>query len=174
MRIAITGGVASGKTTICKKLEVLGYYIFYSDVEAKILTSDNEIKYKIIKEFGGRSYLNNIYNVEYIRNIVFNNKLKLDILNSIFKNAIIDKYLILSNKYKISFFESALIFEHNLEKHFDCIIGVYCDKKEVYKRLKKRNNFTRADSNNIINNQEDNLEKMKKCDIVMNTTNWNC
>ena len=48
-------------------------------------------------------------------------------------------------EHDVLFFESALIFEHNLEKNFDSIIGVYCSDKLVYKRLKDRNGFDDKD-----------------------------
>ena len=100
MRIAITGGIGSGKTTICKYFENKGYFVFYSDVEAKLLANTNvEIKKQIIKLFGKESYINDTYNLEYIRSIVFNDTLKLQELNKcfmvlLFKNLLINHQII--------------------------------------------------------------------------------
>jgi dephospho-CoA kinase len=73
MRIAITGGICSGKSSICKIIKDSGYFVFNSDDEAKILANTNlKIKEQIITLFGTDSYVNDIYNTSYVRNIVFN------------------------------------------------------------------------------------------------------
>ena len=89
MKIGVTGGICCGKTTVCKYIETLGYQIFYSDIEAKKLVYDKQVKDEIICKFGNDAYINNIYNTKYIRDIVFNNKEKLNALNMIFKNIVI-------------------------------------------------------------------------------------
>ena len=171
MKICITGGIATGKSTICKYFESKGYFVFYSDIEAKYFVNNNNvIKQQIIKIFGEESYIDNEYNVDYIRDIVFKNKSKLKLLDNLFKKVVIEKYKKQSLVHSISFFETALVFEHNLQSNFDLIIGVYCKKKEIIKRLKKRNNFNESQVNKIINNQLNNKEKMKKCNIIIDTT----
>ena len=142
MRIAITGGICSGKSSICKIIKDSGYFVFNSDDEAKILANTNlKIKEKVISLFGTDSYVNGNYNTSYIRNIVFNDKHKLEELNKCFQGLILNEYDNKSLNYEISFFESALIFEHNLQDKFNVIIGVYCNEVETIKRLKQRNGF---------------------------------
>ena len=146
MRIAITGGIGSGKTTVCKYFENKGYFVFYSDIEAKLLANTNiGIKEKIINIFGNESYIKDIYNLEYIRSIVFNDTLKLQELNKCFDGVVIQEFINKSSNHKISFFESALIFEHNLQDNFDLTIGVYCNESKIFERLKKRNGFNEPD-----------------------------
>jgi len=172
MRIAITGGICSGKSSICKIIKDSGYFVFNSDDEAKILANTNlKIKEKVISLFGTDSYVNGNYNTSYIRNIVFNDKHKLEELNKCFQGLILNEYDNKSLNYEISFFESALIFEHNLQDKFNVIIGVYCNEVETIKRLKKRNGFNNNEIHKIINNQLNTKDKMNKCNIVINTTN---
>ena len=172
MKIVITGGIGSGKTTVCKYFENKGYFVFYSDIQAKLLANtDNELKQKIIKLFGTESYVNDTYNLDYIRSIIFNNTLKLQELNKCFDGVVIQEFISKSSNHKISFFESALIFEHNLQDNFDLIIGVYCTEAKIFERLKQRNGFNKKQINKIINNQLNSKEKMNKCNIVINTTN---
>lgn len=172
MRIAITGGIGSGKTTVCKYFENKGYFVFYSDVEAKLLANTNiEIKKQIIKLFGTESYVNNAYNLEYVRNIVFNDALKLDELNKCFDGVVVQEFISKSSNHQISFFESALIFEHDLQNNFDLIIGVYCNKPKIFERLKQRNGFSEEQISKIINNQLNSKEKVNRCNVVINTTN---
>ena len=172
MRIAITGGICSGKSSICKIIKDSGYFVFNSDDEAKILANTNlKIKEKVISLFGTDSYVNGNYNTSYIRNIVFNDKHKLEELNKCFQGLILNEYDNKSLNYEISFFESALIFEHNLQDKFNVIIGVYCNEVETIKRLKKRNGFNNNEIHKIITNQLNTNDKMNKCNIVINTTN---
>lgn len=172
MRIAITGGIGSGKTTVCKYFENKGYFVFYSDVEAKLLANANvEIKKQIIKLFGKESYVNDTYNLEYIRSIVFNDTLKLQELNKCFYGVVIQEFINKSSNHKISFFESALIFEHNLQDNFDLTIGVYCNEVKIFERLKQRNGFDEKQISKIIYNQLNSKEKMNRCNIIFNTTN---
>lgn len=172
MRIAITGGIGSGKTTVCKYFENKGYFVFYSDVEAKFLANTNiEIKEQITNLFGKESYVNDTYNLEYIRSIVFSDMLKLQELNKCFNGVVIQEFINKSSNHKISFFESALIFEHNLQYIFDLTIGVYCNEAKIFERLKQRNGFDEKQVSKIINNQLNSKEKMNNCNIVINTTN---
>jgi len=172
MRIAITGGIGSGKTTVCKYFQNKGHFVFYSDVEAKLLANTNiGIKEQITNLFGKESYINDTYNLEYIRSIVFNDTLKLKELNKCFDGVVIEEFINKSSNHKISFFESALIFEHNLQDNFDLTIGVYCNEAKIFERLKQRNGFDEKQVSKILNNQLNSKEKMNKCDIVINTTN---
>ena len=172
MLVGITGGIASGKTTICKILEENSYSIFYSDIEAKKIANTNqELKLNIIKLFGSDSYINGVYNSDYIRNIVFNDADKLDQLNKCFGNYVINAFLIQSQSNNISIFESALIFEHNLDGYFDLIIGVSCDESVVYERIKNRNGFNDVEIKNIISKQLPQKYKNEICDITIDTTN---
>lgn len=172
MRIAITGGIGSGKTTVCKHFENKGHFVFYSDVEAKLLANINiGIKEQITNLFGKESYINDTYNLEYIRSVVFNDTLKLKELNKCFDGVVIEEFINKSSNHKISFFESALIFEHDLQNNFDLIIGVYCNESKIFERLKQRNGFNEEQVSKIINNQLNSKEKMNKCNIVINTTN---
>jgi dephospho-CoA kinase len=169
IKIGVTGGIGSGKSTVCKYFESLGYTIFYSDIIAKQLANDDiDIKNQIIKEFSEQSYIEGKYNTKFISDIVFKNKSKLDILNNIFSIKILEKFNAISTD--IIFFESALIFEHNIESAFDYIIGVYCDEETTYNRLLNRNSFNKEQADKIINNQLNTKVKMKKCNLVVDTT----
>jgi len=169
IKIGVTGGIGSGKSTVCKYFESLGYNIFYSDIIAKQLANnDIDIKNQIINIFSENSYIDGIYNTKFISDIVFNDKKKLDTLNNIFSTKILKIFNEIDSD--IIFFESALIFEHSIESNFDYIIGVYCDDKTTYERLSNRNGFNKEQSDRIINNQLNTEMKMKKCNFVVDTT----
>ncbi len=171
--VAITGGIASGKSTVCKYLQNKGYTVYYSDVEAKsIANRNNELKNDIIKEFGEESYKDGVYNTKYIANIVFNDKNELDKLNKIFKVHLRQDWYDFVEKHKsekIIFYESALIFEHKVEKDYDYIICVYANIDTIRKRLKHRNNYTDEEIDNRLNKLMNQDYKIKNSDFVINT-----
>lgn len=172
MKIGITGGIGSGKTTICKYFENKGFFVYYSDIEAKKLANNNVvIKENIMKLFGDDSYIDGIYNTKHIRDLVFNDRIKLMELNRCFENIVIEDFIKQSLKHRVSFFESALIFEHKLHQNFDVVIGVYCDEMKVMKRIKERDGFNEKDIINILSNQLEVKNKMERCDVIFNTTN---
>src|SRR5688572_130165 len=84
LKIGLTGGLGSGKSTIAKIFEVLGIPVYYADAEAKrIMGKDPQLKAEIIKHFGQEAYADNQLNRTYISSIVFDNKDKLALLNSL-------------------------------------------------------------------------------------------
>jgi len=85
LQVGITGGIGSGKTTVCKIFEILNIPIYYADDQAKKLMVTNELLIQDIKDFlGPDAYTKEgQLNRPYIANIVFNDQSKLDRLNSL-------------------------------------------------------------------------------------------
>ena len=84
LKVGLTGGIGSGKSTVAKIFEVLGVPVYYADDAAKhIMNTDAELREKIISTFGAGSYVNNELNRPYIASIVFENTEKLALLNSL-------------------------------------------------------------------------------------------
>jgi len=79
LKVGITGGIGSGKTTICKIFEILGIPVFYADdVSKTIMVEDLELKSQIISFFGNDAYFfDGSLNRKYISDIVFKDDLKL-------------------------------------------------------------------------------------------------
>jgi dephospho-CoA kinase len=83
IKVGITGGIGSGKTTICKIFETLGINCYYADNKAKNIINQKEVSDNILSYFGDIIYYNGTLNKIKLRDIVFNNPEKLDILNNI-------------------------------------------------------------------------------------------
>src|SRR3954454_16515273 len=84
LKIGLTGGMGSGKTTVSKIFSVLGIPVFYADDVAKnIMNEDAALKQNLIDAFGIDAYINNTLNRRYIADIVFNDRYKLDRLNAL-------------------------------------------------------------------------------------------
>lgn len=167
--IGLTGGIGSGKSTVSKILLNHNIPVYDSDSKAKkLMNSSNELKEMIIKYFGKNSYQDNQLNKIYISNIIFNNQIKIEKINSLvhpfvfrdfnnWKKNITSKYII---------FESALIFETGSYKNNDFNILVVSDLKERIKRVVKRDRVKEKDVLVRIKNQWNDEKKIPLADYI--------
>jgi dephospho-CoA kinase len=173
LKVGVTGGIGSGKSYICRILESIGYPVFYSDQEAKlIILNDIEVKAKIIAEFGEEAYLNGAYNKVYIASIVFNDSEKLKILNQIVHPAVRKAFNSWAKKQNtpIVFNEAALLFENGSWKDFDKVILVHADIETRIKRLIQRDGSSEEDINRRIKSQWTDEKKMNLADFCINNS----
>jgi dephospho-CoA kinase len=170
LKIGLTGGIGSGKSTVAKVFEVLGIPVYYADEAAReLMNSDPVLKKSIIAHFGEKAYTEKGLNRQYLASIVFNDPGKLTILNSLTHPATISDANSWMNRqtgpYVIK--EAALIFESNANRNLDKVIGVFAPQDIRVKRVMERDRTTREDVMKRISRQIDEEEKMKKCDFVI-------
>ena len=114
LKIGITGGIGSGKSTISKIFELLGVPVFYADDEARNLMNQDQGLIKLIKtEFGENAYTENYLNKKYLAQLVFNNREKLEKLNALVHPAVYQAFELWNVKQKTAYVlkEAALLFE---------------------------------------------------------------
>ena len=170
LKIGLTGGIGSGKTTVSKIFSVLGIPVFYADDIAKTIMNENEdLKQSIIHLFGNEAYINDQLNRKYIASIVFKDKYKLDQLNALVHPVTIaaaDKWMReQTTAYIIK--EAALMFEAGAAAHLDYVIGVYAPQYLRLQRVMHRDGAIREDVLARMNRQLDETIKMKLCDFVV-------
>ena len=169
--IGLTGGIGSGKSTVSKIFEDNGIPIYNSDLIAKDLMNNNiDLKKKMISSFGTKSYIDDKLNKPYISKLVFQNKKKLKIINSIVHPYVLTDFKIWAEK-KISkyvIYESAIIFESGSYKKNDFNILVISDLKKRIERVMKRDKLSKDDVLNRIKNQWNDEKKIPLCDFVIN------
>lgn len=158
--VAITGGFATGKTTVAKFIEDEGFPVIYTDLLAKeLMSNDKEVINAIIDSFGRDAYKdNNSINTQYLSNIVFSNLEQLEVLNRIVHPKVIELmenrlYELVKRGNQLVFVESALIFEAALEDGFDYVICVSCDPNIQIQRAMHRHNLSEQDALKRINSQ---------------------
>ena len=171
IRVAITGGIGSGKSTFANYLASKGYVVINADdISKDILASDESIIKKIIKEFGNDSYKDGKLNKKFIAAQVFSNPAKLNKLNSILHPRVLQKIdTIIEKKYKddkFVFIEAALIYEADIEKKFDYVVLVTTDFNIRLKRSVESGKFTEEDFIGRNNNQIPQEEKEKRADFI--------
>ncbi len=171
LKVGLTGGIGSGKSTVAAIFEVLGIPVYYADAEAKKMMNEDEAIINTIKKiFGEESYQSGKLNREYISSIVFSNPEKLKELNGIIHPATISGALKWMNQqtspYSIK--EAALIFESYSEKDLDYIIGVTAPEAIRIKRAMLRDNISREKVESRIKEQMNEVEKMNLCNFIIN------
>lgn len=170
LRIGITGGIGSGKSTVVKIFETLGIPVYYADAAAKeLMNSDLLLKEKIIKAFGEASYKEGKPDRLFLSSQVFNNPGQLDLLNAIVHPATIEhaeKWMQQqTTPYAIK--EAALIFESGAQKKLDYVIGVFSPEPLRILRTVNRDHITRDEVISRMNSQMEESIKMKLCDFVI-------
>jgi dephospho-CoA kinase len=165
--IGITGGIGSGKTTICKALENMGFPVYYADKRGKYILQQPETIKEICQHFGEDILLpNSKISTKALAEIVFKDKAKLDILNQIIHPKVKNdfNYWCKNQSAGILIKESALIIETN-DKTVDFIIAVVADINERISRVIKRDNSNRELIMDRINNQITDEERIDKSDF---------
>ena len=173
-KVAVTGGIGAGKTTVSNLFEKIGIPVFNSDKIAKeLMHNDKQLKSDIIKAFGDESYINNELNRAYLSDIVFNDETLLNKINSIVHPQVEKEFnqWLLNQQSKYIIYESAIIFENNSEDLFDKIICVIAPEEDVISRVMKRNSFSRDKVISIISNQLPDQVKINKADYIIENIN---
>lgn len=170
LRVGITGGIGSGKTTVSKMFEVLGIPVYYADDAAKRLMNENEeLKQTLQKHFGKDTYLDGVLNRKHLASQVFNNAGQLALLNSIVHPATIkdaeEWMLHQATPYAVK--EAALIFESGSQEYLDKVIGVYAPAAVRINRVMQRDKVTREEVLSRMGKQMDEEIKMRLCDYVI-------
>lgn len=170
LRIGITGGIGSGKSTVAHVFEVLGIPVYYADREAKkMMNEDEELKQGIIQEFGNAAYINGILNRQHIASVVFADKEKLSVLNALVHPATIRHGLQWMERQSTPYVikEAALIFESGSQEYLDYVIGVSAPLNVRIQRTMQRDKVTREEVLSRMQNQIQEDIKMRLCDFVI-------
>lgn len=170
LKIGLTGGIGSGKSTVAKIFETLGIPVYYADTEAKRLMNSSETLKKVIRQnFGEATYENDQLNRKYLGGIVFNNPEKLELLNALIHPVTINdaEQWMQQQSAPYSIKEAALLFESGAAENLDFIVGVYAPQALRIKRVMKRDGLTADEIMKRINRQVNEEMKMKLCDFVI-------
>ena len=170
MIIGLTGGIASGKSTVSKYLAEKGFKVYDADKIAKDISGKKSVQEEIILTFGNE-ILDENGNVDRkkLKEIVFGDKEKLKQLNAIIHPKVIDFYKELKEKNtdKIIIFDVPLLFESGIDKFCDKILVVISDYEIQLDRIVERDKIDRELAEKIIKSQLSNEERIKKADVVI-------
>lgn len=170
--VGITGGIGSGKTTICKIFELLDIPIYYADDRAKeLMNSDPEVKKEIISEFGAQAFKGNSLNKPFLSNKVFNDSGEVKKLNAIVHPAVAKDFEQWVEKQNTDYVlkEAALLIESGSYQNLDFLITVYSPKELRIKRIQQRDPFrSKEQIKGIISKQVTESKRQELADYIIN------
>jgi dephospho-CoA kinase len=170
LRVGITGGIGSGKSTVAKVFEVLGIPIYDADSAAKrIMNEDEQLREQLIQHFGPETYTNGILNRKHLASLVFNNPGKLELLNSLVHPVTIrdSERWMQRQTTPYALKEAALIFESGANANLDYVIGVSAPDALRIHRTMQRDQVTRDEVLARMRKQIKQAIKMRLCDFVI-------
>ena len=151
LKIGLTGGIGSGKSTVAKAFVNLGVPVFYADNQAKKILCSNAVKENLREQWGSSVFFDNgDVNKAALAKIVFNDSKELKILNSFIHPKLMEAFNKWAsekeksqNKYVIM--EAAILFEASFDKNVDKTICVSAPLNNRIERVIKRDNVIKAD-----------------------------
>jgi dephospho-CoA kinase len=172
LKIGITGGIGSGKTTVCKVFELLGIPVFYADTVAKlIMYTDPELKKDIRNTFGVKSYFSDgQLNRPYISSIVFNNESELNKLNALVHPAVFrafDVWLTHHSEAPYIIKEAALLYETESYKMCNLSVLVISPEATRIRRIIARDGISTEEILLRMNRQFSDEQKKKLANHIL-------
>ncbi|MFN3795397.1 MAG: dephospho-CoA kinase [Chitinophagaceae bacterium] len=170
LKVGLTGGIGSGKSTVAKIFQTLGIPVFDADAVAKsIMHTNTSVKAAVIEAFGEAAYRDGELNRKFIADIVFKDPFQLEILNSIVHPATMQAaeewFQQQEAPYVIK--EAALLFEAGSAAGLDLIIGVTAPQHVRIHRVMQRDGVGRQEVLTRMGRQIEDTIKMRLCDVVI-------
>ena len=172
LKVGLTGGIGSGKSTVANLFADLGIPVYNSDERAKwLLNNNSSLQAQIKSEFGDNVYEKGILRTKYLADIVFNNPAKLNRLNSFvhpevaldFRNWLSD-----NSSASIVIKEAAILIESGAYKQLDEIILVTTTQENKLKRVSERDGVSEEDVLKRMKFQIGDEEKKQHADFLIN------
>ena len=173
IKLGITGGIGSGKTSVCRVFHVLGIPFFSADPEAKdIMDNDKSIIGRINSIAGRNLYKNGSLDRMELAAIIFKDNSLLKKVNSVVHPVVLDHFWRweLEQDAPYVILEAAILFESGASKLVDRIATVVAPVEERVERVINRNNLTREQVLERIRNQMDDDASIKLSDYVIHNS----
>ncbi|MBN1132941.1 MAG: dephospho-CoA kinase [Bacteroidales bacterium] len=170
-RVGITGGIGSGKTLVCKIMEVLGVAVYYADEAAKrIMSEDSMIKESLKELIGRKAYVGNRLNRAFIASRIFSDERLLKQINQLVHPAVQRDFdgwaaRVSGSPYVIE--EAALLFESGAAGFLDAVVLVYASEGTRIRRVAERDGTEEHLVRDRMRHQMDEEEKRKLADHVI-------
>ena len=145
-KVGITGGIGSGKSTVCRLFAARGVAVYDCDAAAKRLMAEDEaLKGAIVARFGEACNCDGVLNRSYLAEQIFGSDEAREALNRLVHPAVIADFERWAEEQAGEYvvLESAILFEAGLEKHRDCVVAILAPKPLRLERAMKRDDAQR-------------------------------
>jgi len=176
IKLGITGGIGSGKSTVCAVFNTLGIPVFEADKVAKKLADENpEIRKSLTSLFGEEIYEDDVLNRKMLARLIFNDKNHLCKVNSLIHPMVRESFLRWSEQQTTpySIYEAAILFESGFYRLMDFTILISSPEHLRIKRVVERDKITEAQVIARMQNQWSDEEKRKLASVELINNNKN-
>lgn len=170
LKVAITGGIGSGKTLIVSLFKTLGIPVYDADAAAKRLMDESPvIKEQLTRYFGTEVYKDGLLDRRFLASKIFNNEDSLKKVNAIVHPVTIQdsKNWFAHQQSPYAIKEAAILFESGSDRFVDFIIGVSANEELRIKRTMERSDLSREQVVERMRRQMPEDEKMSRCNVVI-------
>lgn len=169
-KVGITGGIGSGKSTVCRLFAARGVAVYDCDAAAKRLMAEDEtLKGAIVARFGASCYEGGVLNRSYLAEQIFGSDEAREALNGLVHPAVIADFERWAEEQAGEYvvLESAILFEAGLEKHLDCVVAILAPKPLRLERAMKRDGAQREQIEARMATQLDDDTLCAKADVSL-------
>lgn len=173
--LGLTGGIASGKSTVSHYLKELGYPVIDADLIAREVMEPDKPAYHKVIDFFGPEIVNKDQSINRKRvgEIVFSDPEKLKMLNEMVHSEIFSEIMkrkteLIEAGHPLIVLDIPLLYETGYDEEVDCVMVIYIDSAIQLNRLKKRDELTDEEAIKRIESQESLEMKKDKADVVIN------
>lgn len=176
IKIGLTGGIGSGKTTVANMFKELKVPVFIADIEAKKILDDSEVASEVAESFNLELTSEGLIHKPDLAKIVFSNKEALGKLNSIIHPRVhlsFKEWLESKNNVSYIIYEAAIIFEKNRASDFDYTVLVTAPEEVRIQRVMERDTTSHQDVKSRMKMQWSQSKKKKLADFIIKNINLN-
>jgi dephospho-CoA kinase len=176
-KIAITGGIGSGKSSLAKILTQKGYCVWDADIFSREVLYFPEVQSRVKTIFGDSVFISDgVLNRELVRKQIFSNPKLKKSLESILHPAMFEHF---NSKFTIMneiapsawiFYEASLVLELGRKSYFDFCVVVVADENIKMGRLSEKRNLSQSESRKIMSTQMSDSEKITHADYVIDNS----
>lgn len=173
MKLGVTGGIGSGKTTVCRVFNVLGIPVFSADPAANKIIDTNADIIRGINSLAGKDlYPDGSLDRSLLASMIFNDKSFLGKINSLVHPVVFDNFKTWAKEQNAPYviMEAAILFESGASKLVDKVVTIIAPMEERMERVIKRNKLSRDQVMDRINNQMDDESKTKLSDYIIHNS----
>jgi dephospho-CoA kinase len=170
-RLGVTGGIGSGKTSVCRVFDVLGIPVFSADREAQvIMETDNSVIHGLNSITDKELYVAGKLDRMLLASIIFNDSSVIEKVNSLVHPVVFDRFRNWTQNQSAPYviMEAAILFESGASKYVDKIATVAAPVEQRIERVIRRNKLTREQVIERMRNQMDDAERIQLADYVIN------
>lgn len=172
-RLGVTGGIGSGKTTVCRIFRVLGVPVFVADNVARdLMSSDDEIRTQLNRIAGKDLYLSGSLDRKELARLIFNRPDLLRKVNETVHPSVLRQFdnwaTAAESPYVIM--ESAILFEAGADSLVDRVATISAPVEERISRVMGRNDLSREEVIGRINNQLEDEEREEQSYYIINNS----